>query len=299
MIDANSSGKEPMRVSEGLRLARDRLRQPGKAVRITGLSGVGKTRFAQALFEAEVGEDALSSASAIYADLGEDLAPTASELVSYLIANDHSIHLVLDNCPPDVHRQLQKLVSESSASLSLLTIEYDISDDRPEETEVIHLEPCSEKTVSMLVQRRYPDLGHLNADKIAEFSGGNARIAIALASRVDADETLTNFSDEDLFQRLFSQRKGRPISSWEVPKRSRSSIRSMYPRPSSVMNSLFWAPSPALIAVYCIGAKPSCCVVSWHSNAVSGERFFRTHLPTVWRSGRWRIFLLKRSTPIS
>ncbi|CUJ97041.1 hypothetical protein [Achromobacter xylosoxidans] len=208
VIDANSSGKEPMRVSEGLRLARDRLRQPGKAVRITGLSGVGKTRFAQALFEAEVGEDALSSASAIYADLGEDLAPTASELVSYLIANDHSIHLVLDNCPPDVHRQLQKLVSESSASLSLLTIEYDISDDRPEETEVIHLEPCSEKTVSMLVQRRYPDLGHLNADKIAEFSGGNARIAIALASRVDADETLTNFSDEDLFQRLFSQRKG-------------------------------------------------------------------------------------------
>jgi hypothetical protein len=60
----------------------------------------------------------------------------------------------------------------------------------------------------MLVQKRYPDLGQLNADKIAEFSGGNARIAIALASRVDADETLTNFSDEDLFQRLFSQRKG-------------------------------------------------------------------------------------------
>lgn len=208
VIDANSSAKDPMPVSEGIKLARDRLRRPGSAVRITGLSGVGKTRFAQALFEAEAGEEALSPASAIYADLGEDLAPTASELVSYLIANDHSVHLVLDNCPPDVHRQLQKQVSESSARLSLLTIEYDISDDRPEETEVIHLEPCSEKTVSMLIQKRYPDLGQLNADKIAEFSGGNARIAIALASRVDADETLTNFSDEDLFQRLLSQRKG-------------------------------------------------------------------------------------------
>ncbi|MBO9829258.1 hypothetical protein J7373_13450 [Xanthomonas sp. A2111] len=197
-----------MPVSEGIKLARGRLRRPGSAVRITGLSGVGKTRFAQALFEAQVGEEALSHASAIYADLGEDLVPPASELVSYLIANDHAVHLVLDNCPPDVHRQLQKKVSESSAKLSLLTIEYDISDDRPEETEVIHLEPCSEKTVSMLIQKRYPDLGQLNADKIAEFSGGNARIAIALASRVDADETLTNFSDEDLFQRLFSQRKG-------------------------------------------------------------------------------------------
>lgn len=208
VIDANSSAKTPMPVSEGIHLARERLRRRGSAVRITGLSGVGKTRFAQALFEANVGEEALSPASAIYADLGENLTPTASELVSYIVANDHAVQLVLDNCPPDVHRQLQKQVSASSAMLSLLTIEYDISDDRPEETEVIHLEPCSEETVSMLIQRRHPDIGKLNAGKIAEFSGGNSRIAIALASRVDADETLTNFSDEDLFHRLFSQRKG-------------------------------------------------------------------------------------------
>lgn len=208
VIDANSSAKDPVSISEGIELARDRLRRPGSAVRITGLSGVGKTRFVQALFEADVGEEALSPASAIYADLGEDLTPTASELVPYLITNDHAVHLVLDNCPPDVHRQLQKQVSESAARLSLLTIEYDISDDRPEETDVIHIEPCSEKTVSTLIQKRFPDLGRFSADKIAEFSGGNARIAIALSSRVYADETLTNFSDEELFQRLFSQRKG-------------------------------------------------------------------------------------------
>lgn len=208
VIDANSIAKDPMPVFEGIKLARERLNRSGSAVRLTGLSGVGKTRFAQALFEAGGGDGALSPASAIYADLGEELSPTATELVSYIIANDHAVHMVLDNCPPDVHRQLQKQVSKSGARLSLLTIEYDISDDRPEETEVIHLEPCSEKTISKLVQKRYPDLGQLSADKIAEFSGGNARIAIALASRVKTDETLTNFSDEDLFQRLFSQRKG-------------------------------------------------------------------------------------------
>ena len=157
VIDANSSAKDPIPISEGIQLARDRLRQRGRAVRITGLSGVGKTRFAQALFEADVGEEALPPASAIYADLGEDLTPTASELVSYLIANDHAVHLVLDNCPPDVHRQLQRQVSESAAKLGLLTIEYDVSDDHPEETEVIHLEPSSEKTISKLIQKRFPD----------------------------------------------------------------------------------------------------------------------------------------------
>lgn len=208
VIDANASRKAPMPVSMGIEVARDRLRNPGSAVRITGLSGVGKTRFAQALFEAGVGENSLSPARAIYADLGERLVPTASELVSYLIVNGHAVHLILDNCPPDVHRQLQKQVSESEANLSLLTIEYDISDDRPEETAVIHLEPCSEKTVSTLIQKRFPDLERINADTIAEFAGGNSRIAIALASRVHSDETLTNFTDEELFRRLFSQRKG-------------------------------------------------------------------------------------------
>jgi len=208
VIDINSPQKTPIAISDGIRLVRERLLKAGSVVRITGLSGVGKTRFAQALFEDGVCEKPLPGANVIYADLGDDLSPTASELVSYLIANDFSCYVVLDNCPPDVHRRLQKQVSSNQAKLSLLTIEYDISDDRPEETEVIHIEPSSEQTVSKLIQKRFSSLGRVNADKIAEFSGGNARVAIALASRVDSDETLVKFSDEELFQRLFNQRKG-------------------------------------------------------------------------------------------
>lgn len=207
VTDANSSSKKPISASEGIQLTRDRLRKLGGTVRITGLSGVGKTRFAQALFEAGVGSEALPASDVIYADLGNDLTPTASELVTYLIANDFATYLVLDNCPPDVHRSLQKQVAQNSAKLHLLTIEYDISDDRPEETEVVYLEPTSEATVSKLIQKRFPELGQFNANRIAEFSGGNARVALALASRVSADETLSNFSDEDLFRRLFMQRK--------------------------------------------------------------------------------------------
>lgn len=208
VIDLNAHKKDPINIADGIKLTRERLRANGSVVRITGLSGVGKTRFAQALFEPAVCEDALPATNVIYADLGDDLRPTASELITYLIANDHSIYVVLDNCPPDVHRKLQKQVSSNQAKLSLLTIEYDISDDRPEETDVIHIEPSSETTVSLLVQKRFPELGRVNADKISEFSGGNARVAIALASRVGSDETLANFSDEELFERLFNQRKG-------------------------------------------------------------------------------------------
>lgn len=208
VTDGNSNDKSPKPVSVGIQLARDRLRATGSIARITGLSGVGKTRFAQALFERSVGVDALPQSDVIYADLGENLTPTASQLITYLIANDFGSYLVLDNCPPDVHRILQKQATASRAKLRLLTIEYDISDDKPEETDVIHLEPTSEATVSKLLQKRFPSLGQINTDRIAEFAGGNARVGLALASRVEADETLANFSDETLFERLFSQRKG-------------------------------------------------------------------------------------------
>lgn len=75
VTDANSSSKKPISASEGIQLTRDRLRKLGGTVRITGLSGVGKARFAQALFEAGVGSEALPASDVIYADLGNDLTP--------------------------------------------------------------------------------------------------------------------------------------------------------------------------------------------------------------------------------
>jgi hypothetical protein len=54
IIDKNSQKKEPMPISDGISLIRKKLSNPGSAVRIIGLSGVGKTRLAQALFEDEV-----------------------------------------------------------------------------------------------------------------------------------------------------------------------------------------------------------------------------------------------------
>ena len=51
-------------------------------------------------------------------------------------------------------------------------------------------------------------LGQIDARRIAEFSGGNARLALALAAAVDDTESLSDFSDAELFDRLFHQRGG-------------------------------------------------------------------------------------------
>lgn len=210
--DSSLGNQNSLTVLEGIKAVRDKLRGNNSIVRITGLSGVGKTRFAQALFEQEIGDEPLPYTNTIYADLGEDLVPSASEMVDYLIANNSDTCIVLDNCPPDIHRTLQKRIAASNAKIKLLSIEYDISTDKPEETQVIHIEPASEDTVSLLLQRRFPKLNKTNCDKIAEFSGGNARVALALADQVDINENLSQLSDEELFRRLFHQRKQVDVS---------------------------------------------------------------------------------------
>ena len=54
--------------------------------------------------------------------------------------------------------------------------------------------------------RRYPQISQIDARTIAEFSGGNARVALALATTAGKNESITGLSDADLFKRLFQQR---------------------------------------------------------------------------------------------
>jgi hypothetical protein len=87
-------------LTDGLNAVRQLIGGSTKAIRIIGLSGVGKSRFVQALFEEDIGADSLNRAAVIYADLGDTLDPTASELVGQLIVLQQPIFVVLDNCPP-------------------------------------------------------------------------------------------------------------------------------------------------------------------------------------------------------
>lgn len=94
----------------------------------------------------------------------------------------------------------------------MVTIEYDIREDDPEGTEVFKLEPSSGELIGKLVHQRFPDISDVDVGTIAEFSGGNARIAIALASRLEKNESLAGLTEEDLFQRLFLQRHAEDTS---------------------------------------------------------------------------------------
>ena len=177
-----------------------------KAIRIVGLSGVGKTRIVQALFDETVGEQPLDRTSAIYADIGAEPDPSARAMLDRLIEENRTAVLVLDNCPSDLHGKLAPRVASVNSNVCLITVEYDIRDDKPQTTEVVHIEAHGPEIAERLLLRRYPKIGPGNAHRIAEFADGNARVALAVAERVEVGESLAHLSDADLFDRLFTQR---------------------------------------------------------------------------------------------
>lgn len=205
-ITLPSGNGQKLKIDEAISPMRELIRSTNKAVRITGLSGVGKTRIVQALFDETVGTDALDRTVAIYVDTGSEPVPSATAMLDKLIAEDRRAIMILDNCPSELHASLASKVSAAGKEVSLITIEYDIRDDKPQTTEVIYIETDGPEVAEQLLIRRFPSIGQNNARRIAEFADGNARVALAIAERGQEGESLALLSDAQLFNRLFEQR---------------------------------------------------------------------------------------------
>ncbi len=213
-------GKKPKRldIESGVNEIRELVRNSNDAVRIIGLSGVGKTRIVQALFEKSVGNNPLDSSLARYADMGDEdeVDPKPSKFLEDINAKSHKAIVILDNCSSKKHNNYAKLVASfsnsSQSSVTLITIEYDIREDIPEFTQVVRIETNIDDIVDSagitynIIKNRYSKLGIVNTQCIVHFSNGNARLALALAERVEEKEDLSKFSDDQFFQRLVHQR---------------------------------------------------------------------------------------------
>lgn len=191
---------------QGIRQMRNQLREPRSVVRLIGLSGVGKTRLVQSLFDERVGEQSLNPSLAMYTNMADDPDPQPIALASELVVAKTPGILVIDNCPQELHQRLSEVCRQECSKLSVITVEYDIRDDEPEGTEVFTLQTSSPELIEKLLGQRFSTISQIDARTIAEFSGGNARIAIALAATVERNGTVAGLTDDQLFHRLFLQR---------------------------------------------------------------------------------------------
>lgn len=191
-------------VRDAITAMRAALSSGGGSVRLVGLSGMGKTRLAEALFDGRVlAEAALPSSLAIYADAGLELATGAALVAEQLVLSGVEAVLVVDNCTARTHAQLSEIVKRKDSRVRLLTIDYDVGDEQPGDTLLIRLGANSEGVVRALLKQRVPRLQEAEIDHLARFSEGNARVALAIARGAGKGLDLSSLSDAELVDRLF------------------------------------------------------------------------------------------------
>lgn len=206
LVGVRLKDSDGLSATGGINRVREALSEPNGVVRLVGLSGVGKTRFVQALFDERVGTGALSSTLAVYTDVADTPDPLPLDLVTRLRDLGQSCVLIIDNCGVELHRKLSARVRSGGSPISLITVEYDISDDEPEGTDVFKLEPASADVVERILKIKHPGLSEPERRTIASFSEGNSRVALALADTARHGASVANLKDSELFKRLFRQK---------------------------------------------------------------------------------------------
>lgn len=206
LTDERFPERPQLTIGEGIAKLRVALHAPRQCIRLVGLSGLGKTRLVQALFESQVGVDPLDPSLAVYTDYSVETDPTARDMARLLVMRGQRSILVVDNCNPATHSELARICSDSTSSVSLLTIEYDVGDDEPERTEVFRLQSASTDLVSQWLKQSFPNISQIDRSTIANFSDGNFRVARAIADTLRKGETLGKLKSRDLFERIFQQR---------------------------------------------------------------------------------------------
>jgi hypothetical protein len=188
---------------EAVARVREQLSSPGGAVRLIGLSGMGKTRLAEALFDERLDAGVtLPRAWAIYADAGLGPAISPALLTEQIAVSRTEAVIVVDNCAQRLHGQLAQIVKQDASRASVLTIDYDV-DGEGTPGLLVMLGENSEQVLRELLDQRFPGLSEAERRHLAEFSGGNARIALKIAEASGPQVDLSKLKDNELLDRLF------------------------------------------------------------------------------------------------
>ena len=180
------------------------LRQPDgtcPVFRISGLPGIGKTRFT---LETLCLDDLKNRV--VYVEDAQTLLN--SGLYRELQDNDNlSAVLVVDNCDLGQHRQLVNAFAGRGQRLALVTLSYE-KGEVPRPTKVVDLNPLERDRIAEIIAGHASGLPSDVVSRLAQFADGYPRIAVLLADSYvresPTSESLISVKDDELMNRLIS-----------------------------------------------------------------------------------------------
>jgi hypothetical protein len=172
------------------------------AIRLLGLSGLGKTRILFEIFRPKDNNTLLSTNRVLYVNCNDyPNQINFTELIAKIKVDKEDAILIVDNCEISTH----KLIVRNLNGLSLLSI-----DSNPEENSntegtnyiIIGKNDLSD-IVTQLVDSDFENVGKENVEKIKEFSQGIPLMAVLLGESVkNGEKFIGKLDDKELLDKL-------------------------------------------------------------------------------------------------
>jgi len=174
------------------------LADPRGVLRITGLSGLGKSRLG---FEVLSKAPISLRARVLYTHGGfgaERILTVAQAIREFR----KSAIVVVDDCPMDLHKALAAIVENRDSKLSLLTIDYDPAAPAPE-YKSITIPRAADKVVIDIIRQVAHGVGDGDVSRLAEFAQGFPQIAVLIARAWPFDTyDISTLTDDELIKKM-------------------------------------------------------------------------------------------------
>jgi hypothetical protein len=164
------------------RLAADMIGGETRSARITGASGLGKTR---SVFEAvraagSVYEPAMA-ARTIFCDYRHVSGGVLWDAANSFASHDTPLVLIVDECPREEAKKLHDLAAAADSPLRVVTIDTDTRPLSVDDALSVDVLASEEDLIKALVSALLPKAGQAERDVIVELCAGFPRIAILAA----------------------------------------------------------------------------------------------------------------------
>jgi hypothetical protein len=221
-------------VEQQLSALRDLVNRPKSVGRVTGLSGLGKTRLAFEALRPPDTEDPARKAlsdSVLYIN-GQDHSAEVLEVAQSLVDNSLQALIVVDDCETRLHHRLERLVKHRDSKLSLLTLDHDV--DAWTDGKAIVVRRATDEIIEKILKQSHPALGPSELKRIVLFAQGFPRIAALLAdARLSGDANVGLLTNDELVRKMLWGHRPPDAEAllssqaWGLRKRRRRSSRTL------------------------------------------------------------------------
>lgn len=167
------------------------LRLESAVVRVTGASGLGKTRLLlKAIDELESIDD-----SHILIFNAPGYETIIKETIKSMVEDNANAIVIIENCAVDLHNHLVKEVKKTECSLKLVTVGY--SDNQVDDSIHIKLFPLSNEAIKELLTTILIEMSATDLDRVARFAQGYPLMATLIAEQYQTEGRLLGSIESD------------------------------------------------------------------------------------------------------